>query len=240
MISAEQLSKRVDALRLHSWALEKDSVELPEAVEQLDVVGKIEALMNVLLNDTLKKHGYEYTLNHDVDCRTFRIKIEALASLVDEACTLKKEFGPTHFPPPRRERPQIEIHYLDNGLWQASQQFLAFEKDLDIYNKLKEDVEATAKEADKEQDNLAAELTRNLFWLRQVHKTNTDEMLQQQCIQDVVQSMIPEGPVKVEVAQGQSLQDAIFSALHTAGSRPAPPIQVENQESVNQSEDLPF
>ena len=221
MLSAYELSHRVQKLRLHSWALQREGIKLPKNIDNLDGSEKIRALTKAILEYDLKASGFEYTLTYDEYSYLYRVELPSVAKLVDQACAHKVEFPATYFAPPRRERDVVQLYLYDEGLWVLDQQVDELRKDLEIYRNL----EATLKKMDVKtasnpDENLEQEFMRNLRWNRQVRMARTPLEIQRIHIRDIIAEYAPDieehegSTVRVEVNEGQSLEEAIFMALN--------------------------
>lgn len=219
MYPAFQLSQNVQEMRIHFWALKREDLIVPDNIKDYEGWSKIDQLTRLVLEHDLSCSGFEYTLDYDWDYSLYKIQLTGVAELVDQACTQKIEFPATYFPPPRKERPIIQLFLYDKGLWCLDQQVCELAQDLAIYQQLKQQLAEV--ETTENDDTLKQELTRNLQWIRQVNLSRTQIEAQRNCIQDLMTASMenqpePEGPVRVEVTDGQTLSEAIFLALHNA------------------------
>ncbi len=221
MISAYELSDRIQSLRLHSWALQREGLKLPKNIDTMSGSEKYRTLAQSILEHDLKASGFEYTLTYDWDYYLFRVELPTVAKLVDQACAHKVDFPATYFAPPRRERDIVQLYLYDEGLWVLDQQVDELRKDLIIYRNLEETLtEQKVKAASNPDENLEHEFMRNLRWNRQVRMARTPLQIQRVNIQEIMASYAPDleehdgSPVRVEVTEGQSLEEAIFVALN--------------------------
>lgn len=219
MYPAFQLSQRVQEMRIHFWAIKREDLNVPDNISDYEGWSKIDQLTRLVLEHDLDRSGFEYTLEYDWDYSLYKITLDEVAKIVDQACAQGMEFESTYFPPPRRERPLIQMYLYNDGLWCLDQQVGELQHDLAIYQELKNAL--AAQKPQENTDSLKQEFTRNLFWNRQANKARTTLAAQRNCIQDLMaltteQQPEASGPVRVEVSEGQDLAEAIFLALHNA------------------------
>ncbi len=221
MYPAFQLSQTVQEMRIHFWAIKREDLIVPSNISDLEGWGKIDQLTRLVLEHDLDRSPFAYTVEYDWEFSFYKITLNEVAELVDRACSQGMEFPATYFPPPRKERPVIQLYLYDKGLWCLDQQVGELQQDLLIYQELKERLDREKTPREEETDKLQLEFNRNLQWIRQVNMSRTQLEAQRNCIQDLMtvsreDQVTPTDTVRVEVAEGQSLSEAIFLALHNA------------------------
>lgn len=221
MYPAFQLSQNVQEMRIHFWALKREDLNIPENIQESEGWSKIDQLTRLVLEHDLDRSNFSYELDFSWDESCYIIRLSD-TSTFDSMYADGFEFEATYFPPPRRERPEIRLYLYNNGLWCLDQQLHEVQGDLAIYeqaicayNNFKKQAPAPKLPADE----LKRELTRNITWVKQVNKCRTTLDAQRNNLTELMNvsmESLPsgEGPVRVEVEEGQSLSEAIFLALH--------------------------
>lgn len=226
MLSAFELSYRVQELRLAYWAQDREDLVLPPELSKETGLNKIQFLAKLILNHDLKQSGFFYVLEFDENYSRFRIELPAVAQLVDQACMHNIHFEPTYFPPPRKEHPYVYIYPFDGGVYALDQQVCELQHDLQIYQKLQQDaatLELPAKKLSK-QEKWQQEFARSLRWNRHARNAKTQIHMQRTLIDELIRTNTPNeeedhpptatAPVRVEVEQGQTLEEALLLALY--------------------------